>query len=543
MITFRSLKLKIILPVLFILIVVFLVSSLVIIDRESKTLRDSIIQNAESFSSLAGEYIINNYETYYESGFYKFIEIIDEIMSLNQNIKLIQIFDVNGKILFNSTELTQGKYDVFTYGERFTTDQDLIQRAGSANPSEIFLEETNQIDIMQPYFEEWGRHDYSIRYIFSLVSLDQMRTEMITTVLLYSLLFVFISFLLIYILFNFFITTPIRKLTKGTRRMSSGNLGHKVDIDSSDEIGELTKAFNKMSVDLKKSRDSLEDYSKNLENKVEERTRELEEKTIHLEKTNIELQKAREELDLLNKNLEKRVKDRTAEVESLLKQKDEFINQLGHDLKTPLGPLINGIPLLEEKETDKKRKEWLQVLHRNVDYMKNLVVKTLELAKLNSPKTKFSLETLNLHNEINKILQNKKIIIDEKQIKTATEIKDTLLIKVDKLRFEELLTNLLENAVKYSKKQGQIKISAEQQNDFIKISVQDSGKGMTKNQIEHVFEEFYKADKSRHDFESSGLGMSICKRIVERHGGQIWVESPGIGKGTTVSFTLPSGSS
>ena len=71
----------------------------------------------------------------------------------------------------------------------------------------------------------------------------------------------------------------------------------------------------------------------------------------------------------------------------------------------------------------------------------------------------------------------------------------------------------------------------------------DNGIGMTKEQIERIFDEFYKADSARHDIQNTGLGMSICKRIVEKHGGRIWVESPGPGKGTTVFFTLPAGSS
>ena len=85
----------------------------------------------------------------------------------------------------------------------------------------------------------------------------------------------------------------------------------------------------------------------------------------------------------------------------------------------------------------------------------------------------------------------------------------------------------------------QATIDAVKENDFMEISISDAGVGMTKKQMKHIFEEFYKADKSRHDFESSGLGLTICKRIVEKHGGKIWVKSPGIGKGTTVFFTMP----
>lgn len=540
---FHSVKLKIIFPLLVILLVVFLTSSLVIIDRESKAAKDALINNAESFSSLSVAYVIDNYGLYYGSGFYKLTEVMDNLMKLNKNLIEIQVVDVNGKILFDSTEIQDGKYDERTLGERFLENTTLIQRAGDPISSFILNEQTRRIDILQPYFEEWGRHDYSVRYIFSLASLDTMTQEMIASISLYSGIFIIVSFLLIFFLFNYFVSSPIGELTKGVRHMSKGTLGYEVKIQSKDEIGELATAFNTMSNDLKISRDHLEEYSKNLEKIVAERTKELEEKTKRLEQINQDLTVAREQLHILNKNLEKRVQERTKDVEKLLKQKDEFINQLGHDLKNPLGPLINLIPLLEEKETNSTKKEMLIVLHRNADYMKNLVVKTLELAVLNSPNTKFSIERMNLFKEVDQIIENKKILYDENKIRITNKINHKLYVKADRLRLEELLTNIFENSVKYSNENCQITIDAEQTNDFIKISIADTGIGMTKEQIERIFDEFYKADYARHDIQNTGLGMSICKRIVEKHGGNIWVESLGPGKGTTVFFTLPTGSS
>jgi signal transduction histidine kinase len=540
---FHGVKLKIILPLILILLVVFLASSLVIIERESKAAKDSLIINADSFSSLSVVYVIENYELYYESGFYKFAEAMDNLMNLNNNLEEIQIVDVNGKILFGSTEIQDGKYDERTYGERLLENATLMQRAGDPVSSLVLNEKTRRVDIIQPYFEEWGAHGYSVRYIFSLSSLDTMTQEMIVTISMYSGIFIVISFLLIFFLFNYFISSPIGELTKGVRSMGKGTLGYEVKINSKDEIGELATAFNKMSSDLKISRDHLEEYINNLEKLVAERTRELEEKTKRLEQINQDLTVAREQLHILNKNLEERVKERTKDVEKLLKQKDEFINQLGHDLKNPLGPLINLIPLLEEKENDSTKKEMLTVLHRNADYMKNLVVKTLELAVLNSPNTRFSIEFMNLFKEVNQIIGNKKILFDESKIKISNKIDHNLSIKADRLRLEELLTNIFENSVKYSQDDCRIIIDAEQTNDFVKISIADNGIGMTKEQIERIFDEFYKADSARHDIQNTGLGMSICKRIVEKHGGNIWVESPGPGKGTTVFFTLPTGSS
>jgi signal transduction histidine kinase len=222
-----------------------------------------------------------------------------------------------------------------------------------------------------------------------------------------------------------------------------------------------------------------------------------------------------------------------------LKQKDEFINQLSHDLKSPLNPLTILIPILEKQETDPKKIEILQVLKRNVEYMRNIAIKTLQLAKLNSPKTKFSLEKIDLKDEVQRIIQNKKTLFNSKNLEIKNNIIKKILVKADKLRLEELFSNLFENSVRYSNDKGLIIIDTKKESDFVKISIKDNGIGMTKDQLKHAFEEFYKADTSRHDFESSGLGLSICKKIVERHNGKIWLESQGLGKGTTVLFTIP----
>ena len=537
---FYNLKTKIILPIFFILIIVFLTSSLIIIDREYNSARDSLIENAESYSSLSIVTLIINYEQYYESGFYQYIQIVEDLMSLNKNVDQIQILNINGKILFDTTELNEKtKYDETVFGERYLQDEDLLKRISSSTSSTQLLEKEQFFDIVQPYITEWGRHDYSFRFVFSLASLEEMKQEMIFTILISSGIFIAVSFLLIFYIFNLVITAPISKLIKNVRSMGKGNLGNVVKINSQDEIGELASAFNKMRIDLKKSQNSLKEYSENLEKLVTKRTEELEDKTANLEKINKDLIRARKELDALNKNLEKRIKERTNEVEKLLKQKDEFINQLSHDLKSPLNPLTILLPILEKQETDSKKIEIFQVLKRNVEYMRNIAIKTLELAKLNSPKTKFSLEKINLKDEVQRIVQNKKNLFDSKNLEIKNNVMKTMFVRADKLRLEELFSNLLENSVKYSNEKGLIEIDAKKESDFVKISIKDNGVGMTKNQLKHAFEEFYKADSSRHDFESSGLGLSICKKIVERHGGKIWMESEGLGKGAAVFFELP----
>jgi PAS domain S-box-containing protein len=265
----------------------------------------------------------------------------------------------------------------------------------------------------------------------------------------------------------------------------------------------------------------------------------IREKNQALEKINSELSYAREELTILNRDLEKKIKERTDDVEKLLKQKDEFIDQLGHDLKTPLTPLIILLPIIKEREKDPHLKELLEVISNNLYYMKNLVIKTLTLAQLNSPNTQLLLHELDLSKQIRNILDMNKPLFEGKNVIIENNIPDETIVLADLIQIKELFDNLISNAVKYSQENNvKITLDAKKLDDFIVVSIKDAGIGLEPQQIQHVFDEFYKADYSRHDLKSTGLGLSICKRIVEKHGGHIWVESLGKGKGSTFCFTL-----
>jgi len=241
----------------------------------------------------------------------------------------------------------------------------------------------------------------------------------------------------------------------------------------------------------------------------------------------------------MKEELEEKVKERTVEIENLLTQKNAFICQLGHDLKNPIGPILTLLPELKEDLKDPKLLEIIDVLDRNVNHMKNLVTKTIKLGRLNSPNVQLNLEDINLESQVNEIIQRNRLLFNEKNIEIDNNIPGDFIIKADKLQLTELFDNLTSNSVKYSPDGGKITIDVKKDENIVNVSIHDDGAGMTEEQLGHLFEEFYKADKSRHDFDSSGLGMPIAKRIVEKHGGKIWAESPGLGKGTTIFFTIP----
>ena len=256
-------------------------------------------------------------------------------------------------------------------------------------------------------------------------------------------------------------------------------------------------------------------------------------------KKNMDLKVVHKRLSSLNKDLEQKVKERTAEVEKILLQKDEFVGQLGHDLKNPLNPLVNLLPMLEERENDPETKKIFEVLNRNVNHMRNLVFNTIELARLKSSNVKLNIEDTNLLDEINNVIKMNNLLYEENNIEILNKADKNIIVKADKLRLTELFDNLIGNSVKYSPDGGTITIDAKQDKDFVTVSIKDTGIGITEGQLSHIFDDFYKVDKARHDFDSSGLGLPICNRIVKKHGGKMWAESKGEGKGTTMFFTLP----
>jgi PAS domain S-box-containing protein len=253
---------------------------------------------------------------------------------------------------------------------------------------------------------------------------------------------------------------------------------------------------------------------------------------------NTELKLAREELALLNEGLEQKVAERTGDVEKLLEQKNGFIHQLSHDLKTPLTPLVALLPMLREDGVNAEQAEILDVAMESVDSMRELVSKTLKLAELNS-EASWSLTDVEMSHQVRGILSKKEPLAAERGIGLQNLVQQEVMVKADATALRELLDNLITNAIKYTPQGGEVTLQAQRKKGLLEVSVADTGIGMTEEQQARVFDEFYKVDPSRHDLESSGLGLAICQRIVERLGGRIWVESEGLGKGSTFYFTLP----
>ncbi len=241
------------------------------------------------------------------------------------------------------------------------------------------------------------------------------------------------------------------------------------------------------------------------------------------------------------KKLEEELHKRNADIERLLSSNEDFIKQLGHDLKNPLSPLVSLLPILAEKETDPESKKIFDLLILNTNHIKNLVNKSIQITHLNSSNSDFDFETVVLFHEINEAIKMNEFFIKDADIEIHNMVNEDIIINADKLELIELFDNLFSNAIKFSLDGGSITIDAKVCEDCVMVIVTDTGAGIEEEKLKKIFDEFYKVDKSRHDLNSCGLGLSICKRIVEKHGGFIWAESQGLGKGSTFYFTFPQG--
>ncbi len=251
------------------------------------------------------------------------------------------------------------------------------------------------------------------------------------------------------------------------------------------------------------------------------------------------LAEARHEVQLLNAELEARVEYRTQQVRELLHQKRCIINQLGHDLKTPLTPLVALMPRLLNAAPDEATHRTAEVLAENVRYMRELVEKTLDLANIESETFRLSPEPVDVESLFNNLALSFRSTLEDAGLALEWQVPQPCPILADPLQLKEVLHNLLANAIRYTPSGGYITLSARREQEGVQLSVSDTGVGIDPQQCEQVFEEFYKADTARNDRSTSGLGLSICRRLIDAHGGQIWIESSGHGQGTTVHCLLP----
>lgn len=220
----------------------------------------------------------------------------------------------------------------------------------------------------------------------------------------------------------------------------------------------------------------------------------------------------------------------------------DFVANVSHELRTPLTALIGSIEVLLDgayQNADECRK-FLEIMDKQLRNTQNLVTDMLALAAVEDTRTPFRRQNVELRDFINDILAVFEPLAEKKrQILRVIVPTPTVILSVDQRQLSDAISNLLDNAIKYTDENGRIELICELKGTGIQITVKDNGTGIPKDQLSRIFERFYRVDKSRsREMGGTGLGLAIAKHAVENHGGTIKVESR-LGEGTEFTIFLP----
>ncbi len=297
---------------------------------------------------------------------------------------------------------------------------------------------------------------------------------------------------------------PINTLKKGAAIIGGGNLNHKINIQTSDEIEELADEFNKMTTALKLSHADLE--------------KKIQKRTLELKASNEALEKA----------------------SSL---KSQFLARMSHELRTPLNAIMGFSEVLTEEvygEINDKQHRYLTNIHNSGKHLLEIINDILDLSKIEAGKMTLHLRELVVEDAITEV--------QHLSLQLASKAKVTLsfhteqapkLIIADCVRFRQIMYNLLSNAIKFTPEGGTITVIVQQIKNDLKVSVADTGIGIPHEHLENIFKSFRQVDgSSSRGYEGTGLGLALTKEFVEMHGGHISVSSCQ-DRGSCFTFIIP----
>ncbi|MBI3163309.1 MAG: HAMP domain-containing protein [Chloroflexi bacterium] len=271
------------------------------------------------------------------------------------------------------------------------------------------------------------------------------------------------------------ITSPLRALSQSARAIAGGDLGQRVKLDSDDEIGQVARSFNRMAESLA-------------------------------------------EADVQRRNM---------------------MADIAHELRTPLTVVQGNLEALMDGVYD-LTPENVAAVHKQTVVLTRLVGDLRDLALAEAGQLRLEVKVLSLADVIAQVTEGLEVQAHEKEVTLKSELAAGLpKVQADEQRITQVLFNLISNALRHTPAGGTVTTSAELRDERILVSVRDTGTGIPPEDLPHVFERFYRADRSRaRSTGGSGLGLTIAKQIVEAHGGQIWAQS-WLGAGSTFTFSLP----
>lgn len=319
---------------------------------------------------------------------------------------------------------------------------------------------------------------------------------------------------LLYYAMQRFVVKPVAVLAQATDRVSKGDFKVRVGLGGTDELADLARSVNKMITSLSIQREELRAKVSELE----DANRILRAREQELHATNLELIKAN-------------------------RHKSEFLTVMSHELRTPLNAIIGFSELLQDGvfgELNEKQVRHVVNIHTSGMHLLQIINDILDLSKIESGRMELHPEEFSVKDAVENAQAIARPSAAKKGIQLESVVSESLTtVTADAAKFKQVMYNLLSNAVKFTPEGGRVLIEAEQVGTALQVAVSDTGIGIRPEDQERIFDGFQQIEASDvRQYQGTGIGLALTKRIVEMHGGSIWVNSQ-LGKGSTFTFTLP----
>lgn len=560
------------------LLIIFALSSLILVlslNTVREFYRDMLAENLKTLANTLNAEVAH----FLDTGLTNELDIF--IKDLGSKIHTrVTIIAADGKVLADSEENTQAMEN---HSHRLEVVEALQGKTGKSVRFSSTANE-NMLYVAVP-IEKNGRITGVVRTSLYLKDVDKLLTKLNYHVAWVSLGVVIMALLGALLISNS-IVQPIKNLTSAARKVASGDFSVRVFLKTKDELRELADNFNRMNEEMQSMFSELSQQKEKLNSIIHSLQEGLlvldkQGRIIHanesfwrvagtqpvegklyweairnprlaelLKKVGTEKRNFMEELTLGDRifmcsvtpleggeEIVSIFHDIT-EIKNIEKIKKDFVINVSHELRTPLTAIKGYAETLRKEVEATPGKKYVEIIERNTNRLINIVNDLLLLSSLEE-KPALELEDIDLRDFLENVLKIFDQRLKDKRLSLVADVKENLpTIKADSFKLEQMLVNLLDNAIKYTD-QGEIAISAGVQENRVRIQVRDTGIGIPKENIPRIFERFYVVDKSRsRKSGGTGLGLSIVKHIVFLHQGTIGIESiPG--EGTTVTVTLP----
>ena len=246
-------------------------------------------------------------------------------------------------------------------------------------------------------------------------------------------------------------------------------------------------------------------------------------------------------LAIQNARLFREIEDKSRQLEVASQHKSEFLANMSHELRTPLNAIIGFSEVLSERmfgELNEKQEEYSKDIHASGQHLLSLINDILDLSKIEAGRMELELSDFHLPTALDSALTLVRERAGRRGIALNLAVNEGLgQMRADERKVRQVVLNLLSNAIKFTPEGGRIEVSAVPKDGLVEVSVRDTGVGIAPEDQEAVFEEFRQVGTADKKVEGTGLGLTLCRKFVELHGGKIWVKSQ-VGMGSTFMFVI-----